>query len=67
MRAWFPKGKDDPNIALLAVHPEEGEYWDNEGFKKVMYLLETAKAYAKGERPHIEDGEQHAKVALVAN
>lgn len=63
-KAWFPKGVDDPNLALVYVTPEEGEYWDNEGFKKIKYLFEAAKAYATGTKPHIEEGEQHAKVHL---
>lgn len=27
LNAWFD-GKDDPNITLLRVRPEEGHYWD---------------------------------------
>lgn len=30
-KVWFPKGKDDPTLCLVVVHPEEGEYWDNAG------------------------------------
>ncbi len=63
-RVWFPKGKDDPNIELIAVRPDEGEFWDNEGFNKIQYLFETAKAYATGKTPEIEEGEQHGRVKL---
>ena len=28
MRTWFPKGKDDPDIALLKVDITMAEYWD---------------------------------------
>jgi general stress protein 26 len=28
MRTWFPKGTDDPDIALLRVEITEAEYWD---------------------------------------
>jgi len=28
-KMWFPEGKDDPNIALLRVSLEKGEYWDS--------------------------------------
>jgi general stress protein 26 len=28
MRTWFPKGKDDPDIALLKVEVLEAAYWD---------------------------------------
>jgi general stress protein 26 len=27
-RAWFPKGLDDPNLALLKVQVDSAEYWD---------------------------------------
>ena len=26
MRTWFPEGKDDPQLALIRVHPERGEF-----------------------------------------
>ena len=64
-KAWFPGGKDDPQLSLVSVTPEEGEYWDNEGFRKIKYLFEAAKAYAKGTKPEIEEGEQHGKVKLA--
>lgn len=63
-RVWFPGGKDDPNLELIVVRPETGEFWDNEGFNKIKYLLETAKAYATGRTPVIEEGEQHGIVQL---
>ncbi len=28
MKAWFPKGEDDPELALLRVHVDHAEYWD---------------------------------------
>ena len=28
MRAWFPKGIDDPDVALLKVAIDAAEYWD---------------------------------------
>jgi general stress protein 26 len=27
-KAWFPKGKDDPDLILLKVEVEQAEYWD---------------------------------------
>jgi len=29
LRTWFPEGKDDPQLALIRVHPERGEFWDS--------------------------------------
>lgn len=28
LKAWFPNGKDDPQLALLKVNVESAEYWD---------------------------------------
>jgi general stress protein 26 len=28
LKAWFPKGKNDPDLTLLRVTPERGEFWD---------------------------------------
>jgi len=28
LQAWFPKGKDDPNLALLKVAAHHAQYWD---------------------------------------
>lgn len=63
-RVWFPKGKDDPNIELIAVRPERGEFWDNTGTKGLKYLWEAAKAYVSGDTPDTEDGEIHGAVRL---
>jgi general stress protein 26 len=37
MRAYFPNGKDDPDLVLLQVQAEEGEYWDNQGAQGLKY------------------------------
>lgn len=29
VEVWFPKGLDDPNLALLEVRVEDAEYWDS--------------------------------------
>ena len=58
-RVWFPGGREDPDIALIAVEPERAEYWDNSGFHKLQYLWEAAGAYVTGDTPKVEEGEQH--------
>ena len=63
-KVWFPDGKDDPELVLLAVEPEEGEYWDQQGMKKIQYLFQSAKALATGTEPKVEEGEQHGRVRL---
>lgn len=36
LKAWFPKGKDDPNICLIRVTPVSAEYWDQPSSKFVQ-------------------------------
>ena len=59
-KAWFPKGKDDPQVALLKVDVAQAEYWDAPSSKMVI-----AAAYLKsritGKTPHVGD---HAKVDM---
>ncbi|MBS0659102.1 MAG: pyridoxamine 5'-phosphate oxidase family protein [Verrucomicrobia bacterium] len=62
-RAWFPGGQDDPNLQLISVLPEEGEYWDNQGLQGVKYLFEAARAYVTGSTPRVDAG-IHAAVKL---
>lgn len=59
-RIWF-EGKDDPQIVLIEVRPEEGEFWDNEGINKVKFFFAAMKAYAAGEKPDFDEGEQHGQ------
>jgi general stress protein 26 len=60
LRAWFPEGKDDPQIALIRVHPSKGEYWDSPS-STIVHLYGYAKAALTGEQPHPGD---QAKVNL---
>ena len=50
LRAWFPDGKDDPQIALLRVHPQKGEYWDSPS-SALIHLYGYAKAALTGSSP----------------
>ncbi len=60
VKAWFPKGLDDPNIALLRVVPEEAEYWDASS-NKAVHLFKMGKALLKGE-PYQAD--EHEKITF---
>jgi general stress protein 26 len=62
-RVWFPGGKDDPNLALLAITPASAEYWDNSGIEGFKYLYEGLKAVMQKRTPEPSDA-QHAKVRL---
>ena len=63
-RVWFPGGKDDPDIELIAVQPEMGEFWDTTGTNRCRYLWEAAKAYVTGTTPDADDQHLHGKVPL---
>lgn len=49
LKAWFPKGLDDPDLALLRVRVEKAEYWDYPSSKMVQ-LAGFVKAIATGKQ-----------------
>ena len=51
-KAWFPEGKDDPQLTLVKVIPETGHYWDTKGGKLVS-LFHIAVSAITG---HQRDG-----------
>ena len=61
MRTWFPNGKDDPDLALIKVTPEYGEYWDAPS-STMLHAYGYAKAAMTGKPPHRPGDE--AKVDL---
>jgi general stress protein 26 len=64
-KVWFPGGKDDPNLILIRVEGNSGEYWDNSGMNGVQYLFEAGKALLTGSRPTIDqDPKIHGKVGM---
>ena len=62
-KVWFPGGVEDPDIELISVRPERGEYWDTTGGNRAKYLWEAAKAYVSGTTPEIDES-QHGRVNL---
>jgi general stress protein 26 len=50
LRTWFPKGPDDPNMALICVELESAEYWDSPA-STVVYAYGYAKARLTGKAP----------------
>ena len=60
LKAWFPKGKDDPDVALLKVEVTKAEYWDAPsstlvklvGFTKAVL---TGRQYRPGENEKLND------------
>ncbi len=64
-KAYFPQGKDDPNLCLAVLHPEEVEYWDMTGPKGIRYLFEAAKALFSGEPAQpAKDSETHDRIEI---
>ncbi len=54
-KAYFPQGKEDPNIQLIHVSAGGAEYWESDG--KVRSLIGLAKGLIKGEQPHMGENE----------
>ena len=48
--AWFPKGLDDPNLALIEVDADSAQYWDSTD-STMRYLWEVATANLTGREP----------------
>ena len=60
LKAWFPDGKDDPDLALLKVNVENAEYWDApSGVAGRLYVV--AKGLATGAK---DDGTEDVKLNL---
>jgi general stress protein 26 len=59
-KAWFPKGLDDPQLALIRVAVEQAEYWDAPN-SKLVQLGGFLKAVVTGKQAR---GGQNEKVTL---
>ena len=42
VKAWFPNGVDDPNLALLKIRPGKSYYWDATSGKMVQFIKMAA-------------------------
>lgn len=49
LKAWFPLGLNDPELALLKVEPQGAEYWDGNSTSMVR-LANIARAAFTGQR-----------------
>jgi general stress protein 26 len=59
-KAWFPKGLDDPRLALLRVAVERAEYWDSPN-SKLVQLGGFLKAVITGKQAK---GGENEKITL---
>lgn len=50
LRTWFPKGKDDPDIALIRVDGERAEFWSGPS-STLIHLYGYVKARVAGSPP----------------
>lgn len=57
LKAWFPNGKDDPELALLKVEAEQAEYWDSSS-SAVVHAVGLVKALTTGETYQPGDNEK---------
>ncbi|WP_299822088.1 pyridoxamine 5'-phosphate oxidase family protein [uncultured Pontibacter sp.] len=57
LKAWFPNGKDDPNVSLIRVQIEKAEYWDAPN-STLVQLYGMAKAAITGDRARPGDNEK---------
>ena len=37
-KVWFQQGKDDPNLRVLKVSPQDGFYWDIKSSKMISFM-----------------------------
>ncbi len=56
-KIWFPKGKDDPEIALLKVSLEKAEYWDSPG-STIGYALSFVSSIVTGKQPDMGENKK---------
>ena len=56
-KMWFPKGKEDPDIALLRVNLEKGEYWDSPS-STIGYALSFVSSLVTGKQPDFGENEK---------
>ena len=56
-KIWFPKGKDDPEIALLKVSLEKAEYWDSPS-STIGYALSFVSSLVTGKQPDMGENKK---------
>lgn len=44
VKAFFPEGKDDPNLSLVKIKPEAAHYWDTVNGKMITWFKMAASA-----------------------
>ena len=60
-KAWFPEGKNDPDLVVLKVTTDEAAYWDSPSSKMVVFFS-MVKAAVTGSQ---SDPGDHGKLNLA--
>ena len=55
-KAWFPKGPEDPEIAVVRVDVSEGDFWEASSSKVLFYARYMLAAATGGQVPVGESG-----------
>ena len=63
LKAWFPQGLEDPDLALLHVEVEKAEYWDSPS-SAMVHMVGFVKAIATGHAYKPSPGE-HGKIQVT--
>lgn len=57
--AWFPAGKDDPNVVLMGIYVDQAEVWDSKS-NAMIKLYEVAKANLTGKAPDMHENRKYS-------
>ena len=57
LKVWFPKGTDDPDLALLRIEIEKAEYWDSPS-STAASVVSFVSALIKGESPNLGENKK---------
>ena len=57
LKAWFPKGLDEPDIALIKVNADQAEYWDSP-VSPIAHVISIAKAALAGQAAQSGENEK---------
>jgi general stress protein 26 len=60
LKAWFPKGLEEPNIVLLKIKIEQAEYWDTSS-SSLVQAFGLLKSLVTGKPAN---GGEHEKISL---
>lgn len=57
LKAWFPKGLDEPDIALIKINADQAEYWDSPA-SPIAHAISLAKVALTGKATQSGENEK---------